>query len=175
MSSSLTNSPSTTMKPSTTVSSTTMKPSTTVSSTTMKPSTTVSSTTMKPSSTVSSTTQSSSISLKPSSSFQTSNVFSSSVITSGFFSLPTAVPTASGTLIGICSGGFSFYPNSNVSVCNMDSLGSLRQASEVFFPHYLVYFYVRFFFRLTVSFLSNIMGFGMTFAQMLIVDIFGVH
>jgi hypothetical protein len=122
MSSSLTNSPSTTMKPSTKVSSTTMKPSTKVSSTTIKPSTKVSS-----------TTQSSSTSLSPSSSSQTISVFLSSVKTSGFNSFPTVVPTASGTSIGICFGEFSLFPNTNITVCNMDSLGYLRQASEVFF------------------------------------------
>jgi hypothetical protein len=111
MSSSLTNSPSTTMKPSTKVSSTTIKPSTKVTS----------------------TTQSSSTSLSPSSSSQTISVFLSSVKTSGFNSFPTVVPTASGTSIGICFGEFSLFPNTNITVCNMDSLGYLRQASEVFF------------------------------------------
>ena len=45
--------------------------------------------------------------------------------------LPSAAPINAGAKLGVCNGGFSVYPNTNISICNKDSLGSTRQASEV--------------------------------------------
>ena len=45
--------------------------------------------------------------------------------------LPPAAPMNPGAKLGVCNGGFSVYPNTNISICNKDSLGSTRQASEV--------------------------------------------
>jgi hypothetical protein len=45
--------------------------------------------------------------------------------------IPPAAPTNAGEIVGVCTGGFSMYPNTNITICNKDSLGLTRQASEV--------------------------------------------
>ena len=45
--------------------------------------------------------------------------------------LPPAAPMNAGAKLGVCNGGFSVYPNTNISICNKDSRGSTRHASEV--------------------------------------------
>ena len=58
--------------------------------------------------------------------------------------IPPASPTHSGAQIGVCNGGFSIFPNTNITICNKDYLGSPRQASEVidifFLFHKFIYY-----------------------------------
>jgi hypothetical protein len=86
----------------------------------MKPSTKVSSTTMKPSTKVSSTTQSSSTSLKPSSSTTSTKTTSTTTIT----------PKPGWLTVCNMQFGYSF-DNKGVLVCNKDSFGNIRNATEV--------------------------------------------
>jgi len=44
---------------------------------------------------------------------------------------PPAAPANTGAIIGVCNGGLSILSNTNIKICNKDSLGSTRQASEV--------------------------------------------
>ena len=122
----------------TTLSTSTAKSSTRLSSTTTKATstTTLSTSTAKSSTRLSSTTTSFRISTSPSSSTSTKPI---TTTTLSLLVVPPTAPTSVGSSVYTCNQqkGFSLF-QSSVTVCNMDSSGKSRQASEVncFFFHY---------------------------------------
>ena len=58
-------------------------------------------------------------------------LFSTLTMITTTIAIPPAAPTDAGAIVGVCTGGFSIFSNTNITICNMDSLGSTRQASEV--------------------------------------------
>ena len=58
-------------------------------------------------------------------------LFSTLTMITTTIAIPPAAPTDAGAIVGVCTGGFSIFSNTNITICNIDSLGSTRQASEV--------------------------------------------
>jgi hypothetical protein len=61
----------------------------------------------------------------------TTSVITTSIMITTNETTPSAAPTNAGEIVDVCTGGFSMYPNTNITICNKDSLGLTRPASEV--------------------------------------------